>query len=192
MAAIAGWRSDHLALAQSVAVDLAAFENSLHVLINNDDLRERMGQASRARALQRFHWPVVIAQYETLWKELFLLAQASAAEPPTGLELNPSYCDAFSGYPTKMLTDSQWVCLTPAGREVTEGKEPLPAYYTESGVLSRALLEAIFEVLESRHCTIASVVEELRTKHPTGDQVRRATMWLIKYGFASLMTASTE
>ena len=53
--------TDHLALAQSVAVDPAELERALETLLGNEDLRKRMGERSRERAVAEFAWPVVIA-----------------------------------------------------------------------------------------------------------------------------------
>ncbi len=57
-------------MALSVAVDLEELTGRLGDLIDNADLRRRMGEAGRQRARETFEWSVVYRQYQALWGEL--------------------------------------------------------------------------------------------------------------------------
>jgi glycosyltransferase involved in cell wall biosynthesis len=82
-AAATGWEADHLALAQSVAIDVAGLADALEQLATQPALRARMGEASRQRALAHYAWPKVLAQYHDLWRELSGQARrTSVPEPP--------------------------------------------------------------------------------------------------------------
>lgn len=67
----------HLALGQSVEVDLAVFERALRELASDAPRREKLGKAALARAKERYDWEVVINRYEYEWHRL----AASGAKP---------------------------------------------------------------------------------------------------------------
>jgi len=54
---------------QTVSVDVAATTRAFVELINDADLRQRMGAAGRRRVLERFDWRHVIQAYEDLWRQ---------------------------------------------------------------------------------------------------------------------------
>ena len=60
----------HLALGQSVEVDLGVFEAAVRALISDPKRREAMGRAAVARARSRYDWKKVIMQLETHWRAL--------------------------------------------------------------------------------------------------------------------------
>ncbi len=52
---------------QAIAVDVPAMAAALTRLVDDNDLRRRMGDAGRCRAAQQFAWPRIIQAYEHLW-----------------------------------------------------------------------------------------------------------------------------
>jgi glycosyltransferase involved in cell wall biosynthesis len=60
----------HLALGQSVEIDLLAFEKALRTLVSDAPRRAAMGRAAAARARARYDWKRVVIQLETKWQEL--------------------------------------------------------------------------------------------------------------------------
>ncbi|MEK6813205.1 MAG: glycosyltransferase [Nitrospirota bacterium] len=86
-------RAYHLLLSQGIAVDVEGLADALGRFIRSADLRRRMGEAGRARAVAEFSWPVVIERYEETWAELGEKARksfqaphgSSAKSPPTPL-----------------------------------------------------------------------------------------------------------
>ena len=181
---------DHLSLAQSVVVDLNAYRQSLQQLIRNDDLRMRMGAASRERALSHFSWPVIIAQYEALWMELAKVASKTPFTPERQIAYTrPPYFDAFSGYATSQLPEDLPLRLTESGMRLLKGEELLPSYPAMAETLDEGLLRQALEAMKIggrlwrtyRLGTLAEDVAESRCIHP--DLARRHVMWLLKYGF---------
>lgn len=71
---------------QFVTVDEAAAFNALNRLVCDDELRRRMGEEARRRALSVYNWPVVVAQYQALATELARLRGDAAGR---GQEVAP-------------------------------------------------------------------------------------------------------
>jgi glycosyltransferase involved in cell wall biosynthesis len=65
-------------LAQQTVVDGEDLYRSLNVLIANKELRRQFGENGRRRVLSTFCWPVVMAQYEELWREQWSVLQHSS------------------------------------------------------------------------------------------------------------------
>ncbi|MEG4392704.1 glycosyltransferase family 4 protein [Microcoleus sp. BROC3] len=84
----------HTSLA--TAVDIEACTRALCELIENPELRKRMGENARQRAKEIYDWKVVIAAYEQLWRELAEIrlvapesAPLKAGKPPYPLGDDP-------------------------------------------------------------------------------------------------------
>lgn len=60
----------HLALGQSVEVDLEAFEAALRELIADPVRRCNLGRAAAARARSRYDWKKIVIELETHWRAL--------------------------------------------------------------------------------------------------------------------------
>lgn len=90
-----------------VAVDVREAANSFVQLFRSADLRRKMGDAGRQRAVEVFDWARIIPQYEALWTELGEIRQQNA-QPPVPPHLAwPARMDpfaAFAAYPTRQLT----------------------------------------------------------------------------------------
>jgi glycosyltransferase involved in cell wall biosynthesis len=82
----------------------------LVALIENPDLRRRMGEAGRERARREFDWAVVYARYEALWAELAQIRAQVAEDPrlrvataPKAAPARPDPFAAFAHYPSRHL-----------------------------------------------------------------------------------------
>jgi glycosyltransferase involved in cell wall biosynthesis len=185
---------DHLILGQSVAIDLAQLERSLQALIENEDLRRRMGEASRARALRLFDWRVVTRAHEELWAEL--VSQVDDADPatvPAQPYDAPRFFDAFSGFATSCLSHDAQLRLTASGEALIAGDESIPdALAPEATALVRdtRILECTLALLRSREATTLAALERA-TSARLGcpeHRARRHILWLLKYGYIELAT----
>ncbi|HYG89658.1 MAG TPA: glycosyltransferase family 4 protein [Azospirillum sp.] len=95
-------------VSQATAVDATAATGALLRLIEDGDLRRRMGEAGRRRAQALYDWSAVMAAYEGLWADL---AQARAREPEVaplaaGAEPAPLRADpfgVFQGFATRQF-----------------------------------------------------------------------------------------
>jgi glycosyltransferase involved in cell wall biosynthesis len=188
--ALVPFEADHLALAQSVIVDNAAYTQYLQRLIENDDLRHTMAEESRERALSHFSWPVVVEQYETLWEELAAMAPTLVFEPKDRTDYTHiPYFDAFRTYPTGLLPEEAPIRLTASGVKLLRGKEPLPSYPGFSETLDETLLHQALQAVKFNrffHRTYpwSALAEDLAdSRNVEPDRARRHVLWLLKYGY---------
>jgi len=110
------------AAASATSVDLGELAERLTALIEQPELRRKMGDAGRARAQQAFDWAVVFAQYQDLWAELNArrlaltdspeeLAWAQAAPKASAAAQDPFHI--FAHYPTGRIEPAVRVALEP-------------------------------------------------------------------------------
>lgn len=97
----------------ATSVEPGALSQQLTALIENPDLRRRMGEAGRQRARAEFDWSGVYARYQALWSELAAIRARAADDPalrlasaPTSAPSRPDPFTAFAHYPTHHLTPS--------------------------------------------------------------------------------------
>lgn len=190
MAAVGVWSFDHFALAQAVVVDMEVFGQQLARLLVHEDLRRRMGEASRARALERYSWPAVVARYDALWSELGTTAKAAPApKRGNGSYIESRYVATFRGNATHMIDTSARLVLSERGQRVVAGEEGFPQYFVDHGfTLDYDLIEDALVLLSHRGKSIAQIVARVmrgRTIHH--DLAVRHVVWLLKYGLARLL-----
>lgn len=192
-----GWESDHLALGQSVAIDVEGLQSCLQILIENEPLRLSMRECSRRRAEALYSFPSVVKRYEELWSELWLLARGFRPAK-TGVNFDKTrYFDCFKGHASSTLTDDSSLDLTPLGQEASGAElqsllHPglLAAKTIDFDLIQRALTE--LKAISSLHSGNGKPVARVRfggfvelllqnfAFHP--DYVRRNVMWLVKHG----------
>lgn len=106
------------AAAQSTAVHPLAAANALGRLIEDPELRRRMGSAGAIRARETFDWPIIVRAYQRLWAELAAIrSSASEAVPPIeGHASRPLAMDPFAlfrEFPTQFLAAATRILPTP-------------------------------------------------------------------------------
>ncbi len=111
------------AAAQVTAVHPMAAAQALVKLIEDSDLRRRMGSAGRERAREIYHWPVIMRAYQRLWSELAdLRFSALEAVPPAKVfAACPLAMDPFAlfrEYPTQFLSPATRIELAPGVNHV--------------------------------------------------------------------------
>jgi glycosyltransferase involved in cell wall biosynthesis len=107
---------------QTVSVDVQVLADRLTDLVQDADLRKRIGEAGRKRAREVYDWAVVYGQYQELWGELGRIRQESMQKPvwrnrlkaapkETASRMDPFF--DFEHFPTKSITPSTIVALAP-------------------------------------------------------------------------------
>lgn len=197
---------DHVSLAQSVAVDLSAYEEYLTILIRNPELRATMAAQSRLSAVYNYDWAPIIARFDSLWEELGQIAsQTPRRQQRGGGHLHPAYFECFSHYASLRLSDSTKLRLSPAGREALRHEPIHPSCVPASvwPLVDEDLLRAALEIMagdgESAALaterespadarTLGTVTERLRAAGPWihVDFCKRHILWLLKYGLIDL------
>lgn len=186
------------AASQLTAVDLGDAAAALVELINNPDLRRRMGAAAKARARSMFDWSKVVGQYEALWDELNARRLSSPAKPAPRRDLtgNPRRLDPFllfGGYATEWLTGSTVVTLTP-GQSWTSVQALMTAQLATYGgwaLPSAPELERLVEgLMKVRQISVADLVAPFAAaRRPF---VERGLLWLAKYQVITILPRSTH
>lgn len=110
-------------VAQHTAVNVGRTTAALSALLTSPDLRRAMGAAGRARAQERFAWPVVAQQYIDLFDELAERRDRASGWPPEatrdgvpGRRSNPLRGDPFADFrtlPSQVLDDDIVLRLAP-------------------------------------------------------------------------------
>lgn len=110
------------AVAAAVSVDIRQLTERMIALVEQPDLRRRMGEAGYARAREVYDWPHVYRQHQLLWGELNARRTAAtqdqdqaawvAATPKIpSARLDPF--QGFSHYPTHSIGGDTMVALRP-------------------------------------------------------------------------------
>jgi hypothetical protein len=116
-------------MAATIALDNGVLHARLGQLIDDADLRQRLGAAGRERARRLYAWPQVIAAYESTWQDLGQAARTWSPAPGAGDPMVGSLHDIFSHYPTALLGLQDRLRLGPLGVEVlTDGVAPPPLH----------------------------------------------------------------
>lgn len=114
-------------LAESIAFEVDQMAEVLKNLIENHNLRKKMGQAGRQYALENFSWRAIIKQYENLWekqKGLQRKTRIKINKEKIWLEKMPFF-NFYKHYPTKLIDGQTRIKATPEGKNYLE-KEKLP------------------------------------------------------------------
>jgi hypothetical protein len=172
---------------QFVAVDLGAAEEALAALIEQPELRRRMGEAGRARAREVFDWAAIVPQYQALWAEQNARRQAA---PDNSQGLNPYRPDPFTlfaSYPTRPLGRADLVSLTPGvTAEAANGKLAAPiAIYSRYNRPSEAEVAEVVAALQAQAVmAVAEVLERFAASRRA--VIERGLIWLARHDILSI------
>jgi len=177
---------------QLVAVDVGEAARALADLIQNPDLRRRMGQAGRERARDAFDWSAIIPQYEDLWDEMN--ARRESAGPEARLmrerQSNPRRPDPFTlfaNYPTEALRrEARVAAVAGADARLRQILDTPAAVHGGAFLPTIAELERMIALLAERDDLTA---EALAAHFPEArrDRVRRGLLFLAKYHLAAIL-----
>lgn len=101
---------------QTISVSMSVVIEKIKVLVENADLRQKMGNAGKEWARTQFDWRVIYAQYQTLYAQLQILRQSATPQLQTAPHvaanrLDPFY--SFKHYPTALIQPETRVILQP-------------------------------------------------------------------------------
>lgn len=182
---------DHLALAQSVVVDMQVLIASVQKLIDSPELARQMSIASRERATTQYAWPILLRKHENLWRELAEEARRSPEKQrDTAAYALPDYGASFGHFASHTLTGVEAVRLSALGQDLVAGKTALPTHtlehwnHLESQMLQRLLGGLVHAQGKGTSLTLQRMVEVISkgdaSARPT---VLRHVLFLMKYGF---------
>ena len=177
------------AAAQSTAVSTGAAATAFVKLIEDPELRRKMGAAGRARAREVYDWPVIVRAYQNLWAELKerRLTAPEIAPPERGRAARPLAMDPFSlfrEFPTGFFGPNTRLVLTPGvDGALAQGMGRLPiAAPLRSFMLDDAGIARLVGRLEQG----PAPVQELLDLFPSTQRqpVWYSIGWLAKTGLA--------
>jgi D-inositol-3-phosphate glycosyltransferase len=178
--------TDHLHLAQSVAVDIKKMSEYLSILIKDGELRLKFGRNGRNRVAQTFDWRVLIPRYEDLWKELFELSQHFTFKENRTEIFVPKYFECFGHYPSQILTGNMEVTICEDGRTFLRTRK-LP--YVPGELYERISQRIVFILLaflvDEEITTIGRLESYAKNilKDVSSDAIMFHVLWLLKKGF---------
>lgn len=178
------------AAGQFTAIDYDRAEAAITMLVQNPELRRRMGENARRRAREVFDWAAIIPQYQALWAEQD--ARRRAAQPsPVGRDnpIKPDPFTLFQSYPTRHLRPEARLSLTPGmSWEHAEQRLRGPlAAYSNFQRPSLAEVKAVLDFLGQpgrESATVTEVCEVLPSARRA--YMVRGVLWLARYGVVTL------
>jgi len=181
------------AAALNVAVDAKAAAEAYIQLIENPDLRQRMGAAGRTRAKETFEWKRVYGLYRDLWGDLNGRRQSAQQRAPRkpGMSLNPAHPDPFrlfAHYTTHTFGGRARV-LNVEGRSLEEWRKTLALPLLTTGhatMLDVEGIAALHVVLGENggSATVNEILQALGTRRR--EQTIRSISWLTKAGLLEI------
>jgi len=191
--------TDHLAVGQSIATDLREFQWRLQMLIDNEELRNRMGRNARRRAEDNYSFEIMTSQYMDLIK--VKIAEANDVIPRDPF-LQTGFFSTFQGHASHIISDDTRLKAAFDIDEATVRRTGMLARAAQSSPLSvdELIVVAVLNVLrrnvdnsiagtakEGLEFTIEQMTSSLRKE--TGfsiDRITRTIMWLIKQGVVAV------
>lgn len=182
------------ATSQFTAVDVDEATIALIQLIEDPELRRRMGASARERAVGAFDWRHVIPQYEALWGELDKRRKAAPAPAPVARNQadHPWRLDPFrlfASYPSEWLTPSSVVAIgegmTPElAKEVF--RQPNVRYAATLLPTAAECLQVVDILASARQM----MVHELTARFPPPRRtfIERGLVWMAKYGVVRILS----
>ena len=181
-----------------VALHHGKLKSAFVNLIQSPELRSRMGEKARERAITEYDWKVIFPRYEALWSEqteLRLYNKREERNDPTKVRpvsywparLDPTI--GFAGYATKHLTEE--TLLVFLEESTSSALEKLKLYkklnmvsYTNIAQPTEDEIVSIFEIAEEQSPKPSSAKHLIsgleKERHP---YALRGLTWLCKLGF---------
>lgn len=192
-----GWMQYELYLvsaAQMTTVDLTDAVEALVALVENPDLRRRMGETAQAQARAVFDWSNIIPQYQAFWGELAERRDAAVAGGENRSGVNPRRLDPFDlfeAYPSEVVTGSTLVSST-RGMTWDLAQARLSGGLATIGNWPRPNLQEMqraFEFLRAQEAP--AKVADVLALFPAGRRpfVERGLPWLAKFGVIRIQGA---
>ncbi len=173
----------------SIAVDIKKTTEAFIALIENPDLRRKMGEAGRQRARDVFDWSHIIASYQNLWHEMAERRRrdgaAVAANPALrGHPSRPDPFTLFNSYPSERFDDD--FLLSAGTMEVLPDFEQLRQHgltrlansYLDNEESSRQILDRVNGASSIRVGDLVDGADDDVARH----RLYRTIGWMLKTG----------
>jgi hypothetical protein len=178
------------AVAQHTAVHIGRAAAALAALVRDPDLRQRMGEAGRARVAEAFAWPVVARQIRALTDELAAV-RAGSADPAMHNRADPVKSDpftAFAPFATHALNHDTRLVAAPgaAPEDVAAMQGGLDAAFPGVRAPPEVCAQALQRLIAAGPMTVRDLL--LTFPQPQRRALELGLAWLAKYGFVDWLT----
>jgi hypothetical protein len=181
LADIMNFETMQLILAQCMAVDTEELYHCLYELVNNNNLRTSLGMKAKKMVGEKYRWTAIIKRYEEVWDSLYEKSTSYSGE--VLVRENPflnRYLEAFSHYPTSLITETCRCAISPDGMDVIKtGKIPAP-YADIGSLLNNAVILDILKHLSHKPSSVAAILA-LDSLPVTSDGLMYTLLWMAKY-----------
>jgi len=173
-----------------VGVDIKQCIDKLTLLIENADLRKKLGENGKTRANMNFSWNIILDQYEELYEELDTIRTTQfrkfidlKSKVLPSNRLDPF--NLFSDYPTKKLSDKSIFCLTEDMNHIEIEKllEYSSINFTDELPKIDDILKVINCFEEKKEISIDQIINISKIDR---GKVFNIVIFLLKYGYLSL------
>ena len=150
------------AVAAATSVDIQQLSDRVTALVDQPDLRRRMGEAGQARAREVYDWPLIYRQYQALWGELNGRRAAAASNPdeiawakaaPTAPAWRIDPFEGFRHYPTHLIGPRTVVTLRAGATYEEYSLRRADPLFPRAGVPD-SLAQPIWDILERGPATV--------------------------------------
>lgn len=178
----------HLQLAQVTAVETPALAAALLRLINDPQLRQKMGHAGIKRVHEKYSWKTVIRNYVELWAEL---NQSPVNEEQLRTTVHPAqipYGEVFGHYPSRKLTSSLKLKTGETGQAIYHQQEFPLIYKGIEKVIDQELISKI-AFFARKELTAGELVEKIKSiaSELETEEINNNILWCIKHDILEIV-----
>ncbi len=189
-----GWFSgsehDHVALGQSVAINLHNWNEAITSLVSNPPRLHEMSLKSRERAVSHYSNKVIAARYQKLAVDLVEMRRAHNPVFTTKRNVpfyTPEYYSTFAHYATFHLEPTAFLITTGDTAELKEFLLRYTLLDRWGDLYDTELLTAIQMDVSVGPITVSNILKVQAGKHPNSShRTIRHIMWLVKHGFVEI------
>lgn len=176
------------AVGQFTAIDLAIAAEAIVALVQDRDLRLKMGGQAKARARSVFDWAAIVPQYQALWGEQNARRLAAPPQTPTyDQPFRPDPFRIFAAYPTHHLTHD-WRATVSPGTAWANARVLLSGPLAEYSNVNRPNLQEVEQIVTWLVERPGASVGEITQLFAAGRRsaIARGLLWIARYGVIEL------
>ncbi|PKV48239.1 glycosyltransferase involved in cell wall biosynthesis [Aquimarina sp. MAR_2010_214] len=180
---------DHFEFAQTIAIDLEAYQKALQMLLDFPSLCSQMSKKSRERALKIYDWKNSIYLHEQLWEKQLERAskQNTTIDFIKTYEI-PAFYKNFNHYASKKISNTTQIILSEQGKKIANKEQSLISYYDSFNDLS---IPVLYSVISNLHECVSqefgALKKQIKSDELSLEKVSRHIMWLLKYGYVKIL-----